>query len=96
MIRIVAFKYDTVNDIVLTIFTYVICAVLVIACVASVPFLNKNFERIRSKEFKDKYGAMTLGLSFRESASMYYPFVFMIRRFSYALTIIILLYKNYY
>ena len=64
--------------------------------VGSVFFLLKRFNSIREKDFKDMYGALSLGLQFREKTAMYYPFMFMFRRLVYAMIFAFLSDFNYF
>ena len=64
--------------------------------VGSTSFLRLKHSQIRTKEFKDKYGSLALDLQHREIDAMYFPAVFMLRRFIYALIIVLLLDKNYF
>ena len=96
LIRIQAFKFETITDTTLTCFSFIIFIVLILSMVGTPLFLVSNHKNIRKKEFKDTYGTLSLGLQHREKAALYYPFVFMARRMIYSLVIILLSNRNYF
>ena len=96
LIRIQAFKFTTITDSTLTVFSFVLFSVLISFMISTPLFLRSKHQMIRQKEFKDKYGSLSLGLQHREKAALFYPFVFMIRRMIYSMVIILLVRQNYF
>ena len=59
-------------------------------------FLLNNSDVMQTKDFKDKYGSLYLGLHKRNKSSLWQPFVFVLRRFTYAIIIVLLAPQSYF
>ena len=90
LLRIKAFKFETIGDSILTVYAFGMFSSLLAYQIGSFLLLRAWFDRIRTQEFTDKFGTLSEGLNYREKSAMSYPPVFMLRRFIYALTIVLL------
>ena len=80
----------------MTLVSFIIFVILTIYMFAAFMYLRANFHKVNEKDFKDRYGALTQGLQTREISAMYYPTVFMLHRYCYALYIVLLVKYSYF
>ena len=94
-VRVKVFRITNVTETLLTMFAVLLLLILVSYMIGSKVFLNRKFDIIKTQSFKDRYGALTLGLYHRDRSAMYYPSVFMLRRFLLAALFVLLVNSNY-
>ena len=80
----------------LTIYAGAILIILAAYMVGSVIFLRMRYDIIKTESFKNKFGALTLGLHNRDMSPLYYPFTFMLRRYLFALIAVYLSEFNFF
>ena len=86
--RIQAASLATTDDKLLTVFAFVIYAVLVIFMLSTGFFLYLYHSQIDKESFKDKFGTLVEGLNSKEIILMLYPSLFMFRRLLVAFIIV--------
>ena len=95
-LRMNHFRVHTRADAFLTAYACIILVILTASMVGSLVFLRSKHKSIADQDFKDRYGALTLGLQIREKSAMMQPFMFMLRRFIYAVAFVYLPRFNYF
>lgn len=54
-------------------------------------FMNRHKENVDKREFKDRFGAFVTNIeTFKKPRAFLYPFIFLLRRFLIALTLVFL------
>ena len=96
LLRVKSIRVETTDDIILTAFAAILVGMLSAFMVASPFYLTKHHKKIKTDEFVDRFGALTLGLQYRDIAAMYYPFMFMLRRLIFAMVFVYLSRYNFF
>ena len=96
LLRLRFIKATTLTETILSIYAVFILVMLSGYMGGIVPFLRYKHELIDTDYFKDRFGALTLGLQQRDKSAMLYPFVFMLRRFIFSTMVVFLSFANYF
>ena len=96
LIRLRFIKATSLVETTLSLYGLLILIMMTAYMVCVLPFLRKNHDLISTEEFKDRFGTLTLGLQTRDESALYYPFVFMLRRFVFSIMVVFLSSTNYF
>lgn len=61
-LRFFTFKFNSISDGILTVFSGLVITVMLLMCFGSLCFLRAKHKSIREQSFKTRFGALTLGL----------------------------------